>query len=133
MSKEYWINKMTPSMVEKLHKTIHEKVIESFSKNVNVEMVINRSKEYDYIPANILYMKYILPHIKHINDNIVKVKCNKVFGRCQDNEKIKFLVGAGSNIKYELSDLLKQIDPSKEISDEEREWLDAKPVGRELI
>lgn len=122
---EYWSQKMTPSMIEKLHKTIHQKVIESFSKDINVEMVIDRSEEYCYIPANILYMKYILPHIKCINDNIVSVKCNKVFGRNQDNEKIRFLIGAGDNIKYKLNDLLKQIDPNREISDEEREWFTA--------
>lgn len=130
---EYWSQKMTPLMIEKLHKTIHQKVIESFSKDINVEMVIDRSEEYCYIPTNILYMKYILPHIKYMNDNIVSVKCNKVFGRNQDNEKIKFLIGAGDNIKYKLNDLLKQIDPNREISDEEIEWLDAEPVGKELI
>jgi antitoxin ChpS len=35
--------------------------------------------------------------------------------------------------RYSLDELLAQCDPSADISDEEREWLDDKPVGRELI
>jgi antitoxin ChpS len=34
---------------------------------------------------------------------------------------------------YTLEELLAQCDPSAEPSPEEREWLDAKPVGNELI
>jgi antitoxin ChpS len=34
---------------------------------------------------------------------------------------------------YTLEELLAQCDPSAEPTAEEREWLDAKPVGNELI
>ena len=35
--------------------------------------------------------------------------------------------------RYSLDELLAQCDESIEISDEERAWLDSKPVGRELL
>jgi antitoxin ChpS len=35
--------------------------------------------------------------------------------------------------RYTLNELLAQCDPKARRSKEEREWLDAKPVGRELI
>ncbi len=35
--------------------------------------------------------------------------------------------------RYTLEELLSRCDPSLEITDEEREWLDSSPVGNELI
>jgi antitoxin ChpS len=35
--------------------------------------------------------------------------------------------------RYTLDELLAQCDPSAELAQEEREWLDAKPVGSELL
>lgn len=35
--------------------------------------------------------------------------------------------------RYTLEELIAQCDPSAEISEEDREWLDAKPVGKELL
>jgi antitoxin ChpS len=35
--------------------------------------------------------------------------------------------------RYTLNELLQQCDPNAPRSKEEREWLSAKPVGRELI
>lgn len=35
--------------------------------------------------------------------------------------------------RYTLDELLAQCDASAEITDEEREWIDAKPVGGELL
>jgi antitoxin ChpS len=35
--------------------------------------------------------------------------------------------------RYTLNELLAECDPKARRSKEEREWLDAKPVGRELI
>jgi hypothetical protein len=35
--------------------------------------------------------------------------------------------------KYKLEDLMRDSDPTAPISAEEREWLDAPPVGREII
>jgi antitoxin ChpS len=34
---------------------------------------------------------------------------------------------------YTLDDLLAQCDAAAEITDDDREWLDAPPVGRELL
>ncbi len=35
--------------------------------------------------------------------------------------------------RYTLEELLAECDPTQPFTDEEREWLDARPVGRELI
>ncbi|CAM5283202.1 Antitoxin PemI [Aquamicrobium terrae] len=35
--------------------------------------------------------------------------------------------------RYTLDELLAQCDPSTELTDEDREWLDAKAVGGELL
>ena len=35
--------------------------------------------------------------------------------------------------RYTLDELLAQCDPSAELTAEDREWLDAEPVGRELL
>jgi antitoxin ChpS len=35
--------------------------------------------------------------------------------------------------KYTLDDLLSQCDPNAPLNEEDREWLDSPPVGRELI
>jgi antitoxin ChpS len=35
--------------------------------------------------------------------------------------------------RYSLDELLAQCDPSAEMTQEDREWLDAKPVGDELF
>ena len=35
--------------------------------------------------------------------------------------------------RYTLEELLAQCDPVAELTGEDREWLDAKPVGREVI
>jgi antitoxin ChpS len=35
--------------------------------------------------------------------------------------------------RYTLEELLGQCDPSAELTQEDREWLDAKPVGSELL
>ena len=43
------------------------------------------------------------------------------------------LIVTPSRPRYTLEELLAQCDPSIPISDEEREWLDAPIVGRELI
>jgi antitoxin component of MazEF toxin-antitoxin module len=35
--------------------------------------------------------------------------------------------------RYTLDELVRQCDPKKRLSREEREWLDAPPVGREFL
>jgi len=35
--------------------------------------------------------------------------------------------------RYTLDELLAQCDPTAELTQEDREWLDAPPVGRELL
>lgn len=46
----------------------------------------------------------------------------QVAGRC-----------ASGTARYNLDELLAQCDPSAEISEEDRAWLDGKPVGKELL
>ena len=43
------------------------------------------------------------------------------------------LIVTPSRPRYTLGEILAQCDPSISMSDEEREWLDAPAVGRELI
>jgi len=35
--------------------------------------------------------------------------------------------------KYKLDDLLAQCDPNAKLSEEEQQWLNSSPIGRELI
>lgn len=35
--------------------------------------------------------------------------------------------------QYSLAELLEQCDPHEEVSREDREWIDASPVGKEII
>ncbi|MGV7201973.1 AbrB/MazE/SpoVT family DNA-binding domain-containing protein [Xanthomonas euvesicatoria] len=44
-----------------------------------------------------------------------------------------FLYVCRLNPYYSLDELLAQCDASAELSTEDREWLDAKPVGSELL
>lgn len=48
-------------------------------------------------------------------------------------DKGRLVVEPQSRPRYTLEELLAQCDPSAEISDEEREWLDSKPAGGELL
>ena len=52
-------------------------------------------------------------------------------GLAVDNGRL--VVEPASRPRYTLDELLAQCDASAEISAEEREWLDARPVGGELL
>lgn len=55
------------------------------------------------------------------------------------NEKVGLLVADGRLVveptprpRYSLADLVAQCDPAASVSDEEREWMETKPVGSEI-
>ena len=48
-------------------------------------------------------------------------------------ENGKLVIASTARPKYTLEELIEQCDPTDQIDDEDRLWLDAKPVGRELI
>lgn len=48
-------------------------------------------------------------------------------------ENGRLVVEPQTRPRYTLSELLAQCDASAEIAEEDREWLDAKPVGNELL
>lgn len=48
-------------------------------------------------------------------------------------ENGRLVVEPQARPRYTLDELLAQCDPSAEITPEDREWLDAKPVGGELL
>jgi antitoxin ChpS len=45
----------------------------------------------------------------------------------------RLVIEPGPRPHYTLEELLARCDPSAERSDEEREWLEAPPVGREIL
>jgi antitoxin ChpS len=45
----------------------------------------------------------------------------------------RLVVEPSARPRYTLDELLAQCDPSAEISAEDREWLEARPVGSELL
>ena len=53
------------------------------------------------------------------------------FGLAVDNGRL--VVEPAARPRYTLDELLAQCDASAEISAEDREWLDARPVGGELL
>ena len=52
-------------------------------------------------------------------------------GLAVDNGRL--VVEPTARPRYTLDELLAQCDPSAELSAEDREWLDAKPIGSELL
>jgi antitoxin ChpS len=48
-------------------------------------------------------------------------------------ENGRLIVEPGARPHYTLDELLAQCNPKARLTKEEREWLNAKPVGRELI
>ncbi|MDX5929519.1 AbrB/MazE/SpoVT family DNA-binding domain-containing protein [Acidiphilium acidophilum] len=52
-------------------------------------------------------------------------------GLAVDNGRL--VVEPAKRPRYTLDELLAQCDPAAELTAEDREWLDAKPVGRELL
>ncbi|MCO6188226.1 AbrB/MazE/SpoVT family DNA-binding domain-containing protein [Rhizobium sp. L1K21] len=52
-------------------------------------------------------------------------------GLTVDNGRL--VIEPSARPRYTLDELLAQCDPSAELTTEEREWLDAKPTGGELL
>jgi antitoxin ChpS len=52
-------------------------------------------------------------------------------GLAIDNGRL--VIEPAARPRYTLDELLAQCDASAEVSVEDREWLDARPVGRELL
>jgi len=43
------------------------------------------------------------------------------------------IIEAQKRPRYSLEELLAQCDPNAELSKEDREWIDAPPVGKEIL
>jgi len=52
---------------------------------------------------------------------------------CLTVEGGRLIVAPQPRRRYALNDLLAQCDPAAETTQEDREWLDAKPVGNEIL
>lgn len=48
-------------------------------------------------------------------------------------ENSRLVIAPTARPKYTLEELIEQCEPTNQINDEDRLWLDAKPIGRELI
>jgi antitoxin ChpS len=63
--------------------------------------------------------------------DILNLRAGAKVGLAVDNGRL--VVEPGARPRYTLDELLAQCDPSIELSDEDREWLDARQVGGELL
>jgi antitoxin ChpS len=63
--------------------------------------------------------------------DILNLRAGAKVGLAIDNGRL--VVEPGARPRYTLDELLAQCDVSVEPSDEDREWLDAKAVGGELL
>jgi antitoxin ChpS len=63
--------------------------------------------------------------------DILNLRAGAKVGLAVDNGRL--VVEPGARPRYTLDELLAQCDVSVESSDEDREWLDAKAVGGELL
>lgn len=45
----------------------------------------------------------------------------------------RLVIQPNTRPRYTIDELLSQCDPSADLTAEDRDWLDAKPVGRELL
>lgn len=63
--------------------------------------------------------------------DILHLQIGATVGIAIEGERL--IIEAQNRPKYTLEELLAQCDETIEISSEEREWLDMKPVGAELL
>jgi len=63
--------------------------------------------------------------------DILHLQIGATVGIAIEGERL--IIQAPNRPKYTLEELLAQCDETIEISTEEREWLDMKPVGAELL
>ncbi|WP_425522155.1 AbrB/MazE/SpoVT family DNA-binding domain-containing protein [Xanthomonas citri] len=63
--------------------------------------------------------------------DVLHIGAGAKVGLAVDNGRL--VVEPHARPRYTLADLLAQCDASAELASEDREWLDAKPVGGELL
>lgn len=63
--------------------------------------------------------------------DVLNLSAGAQVGLIVDNGRL--VVEPKARPRYTLDELLAMCDPSAELAGEDREWLDAKPVGRELV
>ena len=63
--------------------------------------------------------------------DILRLDAGAKVGLTVDNGRL--VIEPQGRPHYTLDELLAQCDPSAELTPEDREWLDAKPVGNELL
>ena len=63
--------------------------------------------------------------------DLLHLRAGATVGVAVDNGRL--VVEPCQRPRYSLDELLAQCDASAEVSDEDRQWLDAKPVGGELL
>jgi antitoxin ChpS len=63
--------------------------------------------------------------------DILNLRAGAKVGLAIDNGRL--VVEPSARPHYTLDELLAQCNPSIELSDEDREWLDARPAGGELL
>lgn len=62
--------------------------------------------------------------------DVLHLEAGAIVGLAVDDGRL--IVQPQIKPKYTLDELLSQCDPQAEITEEDREWLDASPAGREL-
>ncbi len=67
--------------------------------------------------------------------DVLALRAGTTVGLVTDSgpDGIRLIVQPTKAPRYTLEELLAQCDPNAEPSEEDRAWLDAKPVGNELI
>lgn len=63
--------------------------------------------------------------------DVLHLSAGAKVGLAVDNGRL--VVEPKARPRYTLDELLAQCDASAELTAEDREWLDAKPIGRELL
>ncbi|HVZ83384.1 MAG TPA: hypothetical protein VG893_06880 [Terracidiphilus sp.] len=63
--------------------------------------------------------------------DVLRLKAGSAVDLTIDGDRL--VIEAESGPRYTMAELLSQSDYSAPQTDEEREWLDAPPVGRELV
>uniref|UniRef100_A0A8J4H9F4 Antitoxin n=1 Tax=Acidicaldus sp. TaxID=1872105 RepID=A0A8J4H9F4_9PROT len=63
--------------------------------------------------------------------DVLQLRVGAKVGLAVDNGRL--VVEPSARPRYTLDELLAQCDPSAALTAEDREWLDAKPIGGELL
>ncbi|AGF73954.1 PemI protein [Bartonella australis AUST/NH1] len=63
--------------------------------------------------------------------DVLRLQPGAKVGMAVDGRKL--IIEPQARARYTLDELLAQCDPSAELTAEDREWLDSKPVGGELL